>query len=263
MFLNNLSVHCQVNSGTDCIALSERVRHVRCDVNNVDQCHFTDLVGKHGSLTVPRGRASRVLFIDDNLPLQNVTGLVLVITDSTGDSVSCGKIHPLTGVVAQFTGTVKGEVSCIPTYEGSLITVSLNGLQAKAGGYHIHTYPVHNGDCLSTGGHYNPYNVGKSHSPTTGLGSYDQYEVGDLSGLFGSLKEKSAVSFTRFDANVRCDDILGRSVVIHRGDKSRWQCATFEPLKPDGFTLRRHSAQATFTGKTEGYIRLVSPEFMH
>ena len=208
---------------------------------------------------VPRGRANRLLFIDENLPLQNISGMVLVITDKSGENVNCGHIHPMIDLVATFSGEVKGEVRCTPTYGGSLLSVRLEGMHGIAGGYHIHRYPVNNGDCMSTGGHYNPYNADQSQSPATGLGSYDQYEVGDLSGLFGALNGKTTVGFTRFDANLRCDSILGRSVAIHRTDKKRWQCATFQPAVSDGFTLTRHSALARFAGKYQGYVRLVRP----
>lgn len=44
----------------------------------------------------------------------------------------------------------------------SLVNVTLSGLNSKAGGYHIHQYPLNyrkpgNNICGTTGGHFNPF----------------------------------------------------------------------------------------------------------
>ena len=72
--------------------------------------------------------------------------------------------------------------------------VSLSGLDGgPAGGFHVHEFPVprrtgaEDNPCARTAGHFNPFNADKSVSPGPGEGSYDEYEVGDLSGKYGGL----------------------------------------------------------------------------
>ena len=72
--------------------------------------------------------------------------------------------------------------------------VSLSGLDSgPAGGFHVHEFPVprrmgaEDNPCARTAGHFNPFNADKSVSPGPGEGSYDEYEVGDLSGKYGGL----------------------------------------------------------------------------
>ena len=222
-------------------------------------CHFTDLTGKHGHLNVPWGRGDRVLYTDINLPLRNITDMTLIVSDDKKSNVSCASIDLRVGTRAHFTGEVKGTITCIPTHGGSSVDVDLSNLQRLAGGYHVHRYPVTNGDCHSTGGHLNPFNV--TRSPPTGHGSDDQFEVGDLSGIFGSLVGRYSVSFHRFAPNVYCERILGRSIVIHFANGSRWQCASLEPVLTDGRTQtewKKHSAVAHFSGHYEGYVQLVN-----
>ena len=231
----------------------------KCRGNTARDCHFTDLTGKHGPVTVHWGRGHRVLYTDTNLPLENVTDMTLLITDASGSDASCADVNPQVGVRAQFNDEVKGTITCIPAHGGSNVDVHLSNLQRLAGGYHVHRYPVSNGDCQSTGGHLNPFNI--TGSPPTGEGSDDQFEVGDLSGIFGSLTGQKSVAFHRFAPNVYCERILGRSVVIHHGNGDRWQCASLEPVLADGtdgVEWTRHSAVAHFTGYHEGYVTLVS-----
>ena len=86
--------------------------------------------------------------------------------------------------------------------------------------------------CLRTGGHFNPFNVDFSLSPTAGLGSYDEYEVGDLSGKYGSLVGLEERSDCFMDNNLSLfgeHSIVGRSVVVHKSPGGiRWVCANIE-----------------------------------
>ena len=229
---------------------------------NATNCRFTDLSSTHGRLTITRGRGRRHLYTDEKLPLKNVTDMpTLVIFDDTASRVSCATVAPRLGARATFTGDVKGDITCIPIHDGSDVVVKLSNLQRLAGSYHIHRYPVADKDCHSTGAHFNPFNVTKS--PTASRGSDDQYEVGDLSSLFGSLKNRTSVSFHRFAPNLKCDKILGRSIVIHYTGGKRWQCATLEPVLPGESDTRetewiKHSGIAHFTDYHDGYVKLVS-----
>ena len=213
---------------------------------------------KHGHLTVPQGRGRRYFFTDSNLPLDDITEMSLVVAHPQSDRYACAALRPQLGVVARFDGDVKGHISILPQVVGSLLQVNLTGLAGKAGGYHVHQFPVANGSCSTTGGHFNPFNI--QYQSNAMNGSSDQFEVGDLSGLFGSLERDEAV-FTTFSRNLLSEGlhgILGRSIVIHHKDQSRWQCATLEPLPPHGQAVTKYTAEARFDGNYEGYVKLVS-----
>ena len=180
----------------------------------------------------------------------------LVVTDPELTRYTCAPIRPQLGVVARFDNEVKGFISILPQVVGSVLRVNLTGLSGMAGGYHVHRFPVSDNDCSITGGHFNPFDVRSSETD----GSSDQFEAGDLSGLFGSLAGNDTAVFTTFSRNLLSEGlhgILGRSIVIHRADKSRWQCATLEPLPPHGEDIKRHAAVARFQGTYQGYVRLV------
>ena len=116
--------------------------------------------------------------------------------------------------------------------------IDLHDLRGQAGGLHVHELPVTqearaSGEaCSATGGHFNPFNVDAKLGPAAGEGSDDEYEVGDLSGKYGSLAgmEERSECFT--DTNLSLfgeNSIVDRSVVIHKslgGD--RWVCANIE-----------------------------------
>ena len=93
------------------------------------------------------------------------------------------------------------------------------------------------------------------------LGTEDMYEMGDLSGKYGSLNGKNMYSFTGIDMNVPLYGpygSLGRSVVLHANDRkgSRLVCANIEP--EDATKL---SGIANFTANPysiiNGYVRMV------
>ena len=84
-----------------------------------------------------------------------------------------------------------------------------------------------------TGGHYNP----KVQDTCTPDAAQDSCEVGDLSGKFGLLGTSSTsdiATYTDTVASILYDSaagsrgsmwIVGRSIVIHDADGSRWSCA--------------------------------------
>ncbi len=62
----------------------------------------------------------------------------------------------------------------------------------------------------------------KSVSPPAGTGTFDQYEVGDLSGKYGSLKGKNNVVGRFVDPNLSLfgpQSVERRSIVIHNSPK--------------------------------------------
>nr|CAH7717996.1 unnamed protein product [Callosobruchus chinensis] len=80
-------------------------------------------------------------------------------------------------------------------------------------------------------GHWNPLNVDPASSPRAYQGTPDQYEMGDLSGKFGSLDNRTAYNTYYNDTLLTLfgpRSVLGRSIVIHKKDTRRWACSTIE-----------------------------------
>lgn len=72
-------------------------------------------------------------------------------------------------------------------------------------------------------GHWNPLNVNVSNIPFPEEGTSDQYEMGDLSGKFGTLENKKRYMKTFNDTMLSLfgpTSILGRSIVIHKKKKN-------------------------------------------
>lgn len=109
------------------------------------------------------------------------------------------------------------------------INVSLINLDSLAGGYHVHilpikpssTEPCSNANIL---GHFNPLAWNVSSSPAPGVGTVDQYEIGDISGKFGMLSGRNQIQTVYLDPNMPLTgpfSIVGRSLVIHYLNGSR------------------------------------------
>ena len=123
--------------------------------------------------------------------------------------------------------------------DSTSMIVSLTGLEQAGNKWHVHEYPVpSSGDCAGTGGHFDPKGVDYAGSEAP-----PPYEYGDLSGKWGKLNAPSAVStnpaakdfFVSTSQGFVTDatlplsgpmSVLGRSIVIHKADGSRWACAT-------------------------------------
>ncbi|XP_062511965.1 uncharacterized protein LOC134187802 isoform X3 [Corticium candelabrum] len=196
-----------------------------------------DLSTRHGRLTINQGQGKRLFFTDTTLQLQAISNMVLVVKDSMG-RLSCGNVERRLGVIANFTGSIKGYVRCTPGEGGSTLQVSLTGLNGQATDLDIHSYPVDGNSCTGSGDHL------------------DQF--GDLLGM-ESLESKMSVDTSKFSPNLRCDGwsgILGQSVGIHRTDGTLWQCASFEPMVPSDVSTTKKSSVAQFTGMYSGFIRL-------
>lgn len=100
------------------------------------------------------------------------------------------------------------------------------------------------------------------HSPPPRNGSVDEYEMGDLSGKFGTLDGSEHFEDSYNDTNLPLfvyNNILGRSIVIHKKRKNaRWACSTLER----GYSpseAREIRAIASFhnpLGYAYGYMRM-------
>uniref|UniRef100_A0A672TCA5 Superoxide dismutase copper/zinc binding domain-containing protein n=1 Tax=Sinocyclocheilus grahami TaxID=75366 RepID=A0A672TCA5_SINGR len=104
----------------------------------------------------------------------------------------------------------------------TILNISFTGLNARAGGYHIHILPIKSAQepCSDTNimGHFNPFSVNTASSPAPRNGTVDQYEIGDISGKFGGLTGQNNFQNQDMDGNMPLsgpNSIIGRSLVIH------------------------------------------------
>jgi Cu/Zn superoxide dismutase len=184
------------------------------------KCELGDLESKLGLLSLV-GRKRNVksswrLYTDTNLPLSgplSVIGRSIVIHDDKapehrGNRLACTGIvrqYRHKAVARQWFGNgvrpppVKGRLEFIQDTDRSIThsLVDLKGMEAGvANAFHVHQVPVQDhlefpctGEAL--GGHFNPDNFDASASPKPATGTPDQYEIGDLSGKYGLLKQQS------------------------------------------------------------------------
>ncbi|KAG7223647.1 hypothetical protein INR49_015372 [Caranx melampygus] len=124
-------------------------------------------------------------------------------------------------------------------FDLTVLKVNLTNLENRVGPYHVHNFPLPSvrsppsSQCSNdnVGGHLNPFKVNTSDpSYPTGPGeTHDRYEIGDLSGKHMSLAGKNEVDVMFSDYNLPLfgqNSIVGRSVVIHLTDGSRYACAS-------------------------------------
>ena len=141
----------------------------------------------------------------------------------------------------------------------SMITISLTGLDqypSETFPWHIHNYPFttqHDDPCsaASVGGHFDPFMAGIRPDYLTRCSSTNRSfcEVGDLSGKFGDLTPNSPPNRFLIDTYLPLHgvhSIVGRSVVIHRSNGTRWVCANIE--YPSDVTVAYSPFRANFIG---------------
>ncbi|XP_002734284.1 uncharacterized protein LOC100377119, partial [Saccoglossus kowalevskii] len=239
--------------------------NTNCGTSMQENCQIGHLSGKLAGLTIGTYKGVAINhFVDTNLPLSgenSIIGRTLVILTSNGEKLACGYITQLNKrkVTSEFnsdgvTGTISFSQSS--SLHPTLVEVNLNNLQNQAHTYHVHEFPVPHrkttDDSLcnsySVGGHWNPYNV--VDSPATGTN--DQYEIGDLSGKYGTISGTS-FSGSYIDFNLPLfgqNSIIGRSIVIHKSDGSRWVCANIN------YPTSTLTAIAVFNAPIGGYIMM-------
>ncbi|KAM4585276.1 uncharacterized protein cusr [Odontesthes bonariensis] len=121
-------------------------------------------------------------------------------------------------------------------FDVTKIRVQLTNLGRRVGPYHVHQYPVPSvGSSLcsndNVGGHWNPFKIDTKDLtyPKVPGSTHDRYEMGDLSTKHMSLADKDMVNVNFTDFNLPLfgqNSIVGRSVVIHELDGSRYVCAS-------------------------------------
>ncbi|XP_053085248.1 uncharacterized protein cusr [Pangasianodon hypophthalmus] len=239
-------------------------------------CEIGDLSSKHTMLNLSPnvGKLPSKNFFTDTTAwvsgLSSMIGRSVVIhgPDEAGHRIACANITLLRFPSAQ-TGSWQGSGSSggnvhffqLSPQGPTNIHVSLTHLEAKAGGYHVHLLPVKSGPeaCSNANvmGHFNPYGVNISTSPTPGNGTVDQYEIGDISGKFGSLADQNQFENHYKDSNMPLsgpNSIIGRSLVIHYRNGTRMQCADIRAMNSsDGHWI---IAKAIFNSSVKGTVTL-------
>ena len=102
------------------------------------------------------------------------------------------------------------------------------------------------------------------------IGTNDQYEIGDLSGKYGTFLNLTSYNGTHLDYNLPLfgkNSIQGRSVVIHKMkvmNSMRWVCADVHQKMAEVDKMFVMKTKITFTGPdVMGYILLVSKFYCH
>ena len=102
------------------------------------------------------------------------------------------------------------------------------------------------------------------------IGTNDQYEIGDLSGKYGTFLNLTSYNGTHLDYNLPLfgkNSIQGRSVVIHKMkvmNSMRWVCADVHQKMAEVDKMFVMKTKITFTGPdVMGYILLVSEFYCH
>lgn len=260
-----------------------------CGPDMPERCELGDLVGRNGPLdlsgTIQRSDVSRRVLTDTNLPLQghfSVIGHSIVINDKhapkhRGDRMACTTVFRRfrhKGVVNEWAstygvGNLKGKIEFVQEtpYDITNTEVSLKGLEGQAKKFHVHMVRVEQElefPCADSAvyGHFNPLGIAKGTAPPPTEGTHDQYEVGDLSGKYGTLEGEFGRKAFYNDTNLPLfghTSVMGRSVVIHKKEGDfRWFCGNIIwGYAPSEAT--QVSAIASFhhpLGFAWGYIRM-------
>ena len=240
----------------------------RCGSSNASsqmQCEIGDLSNKGAPFNV-NNRVTKQLYTDTDLPLFmnsegyyiNERSTVIHAENLTGPRIACANLttyQPLEAVSRFNENGVSGSVRFYQhsPFDSTRVFVNLKGLQSKASGYHVHAYSVGPGSsperCASryAGGHWNPHGIVDSGTTS------DQFEIGDLSGKFGSLANQNDVYREYVDPNIPLFgpySIIGRSIVIHMNndDGTRWVCSDIERIARVVEVTTTISTDDTFSG---------------
>ncbi|XP_062551258.1 uncharacterized protein LOC134216338 [Armigeres subalbatus] len=261
----------------------------RCTSSSPELCRLGDLSNRLGMLGIAGRKAeaervSRKMFVDQNLPLSgfaSIIGRSIVIYDdhgpkARGERLACsiiGGYHRRKVVARDWYSngdplTIKGKLEMLQQseYDMTNVEVDFKGLVENSG-YHVHIAPVE-GDLQfpcedsTVYGHWNPRSINPKLSPPPAQGSTDEYELGDLSGKFGTLDGVSMYEQAYNDTRLPLygyESIIGRSIVVHKKEKNRrWACSTLER----GYSpseAREIRAIASFhhpAGYAYGFIRM-------
>lgn len=105
---------------------------------------------------------------------------------------------------------------------------------------------------------YNPLQINPFSVPIEGLGTSDQYAIGDLSGKYGTLSQKSDEKISTVDFNLPLfgpRSIVGRALVFYAPNGTAVACANLDLVDTEMTT-----AFATFDEPVQGQLILKQPK---
>jgi Cu/Zn superoxide dismutase len=242
-----------------------------CSEENRASCREGDLTGKFGKVKVGKEESmfTKIYVTDVDLELPELDGhrslyLVLFDEEHPESFLACAKIRQVKRKVARASFSHEGVKGAITFTQPSPFQpvetdVLLTGLGEGAGSFHVHEFPVparldvSDSPCGRTGNHFNPTGIDPSASPKSGEGSFDKYELGDLSGKYGDLSHRDHLQENVVDPTLTLfgpSSIIGRSIVIHKSPvPKRWFCANI-----DLHDQQLVTAVATFTYPIAGRV---------
>lgn len=239
-------------------------------------CEVGDLSSKHRTIdlgTNVGGVEAKYFFTDVTswVPWSGIIGRSVVIHQANrgGPRIACANVTMVRVLRARLSSWLGPEMSdgqvrfsqAVPQGP-TTINVSLKNLSSLAGGYHVHILPLKPGTvepCSNANiqGHYNPLKWNISNSPPPGNGTVDQYEIGDMSGMFGMLTGQNDFEAVYMNPNMPMTgaySIMGRSIVVHYTNGSRMRCANITAERnADGQFIM---ARAVFSGTVHGTVTL-------
>ena len=113
----------------------------------------------------------------------------------------------MVNAIVIINGIVKGTIILKDTKRGLKINCDLKNICEGYHGFHIHEFGDISDKANSLGGHYNPEN--KNHG---GINCINRHK-GDLGNLIAN--KKNHVKYNFYVKNLKVDELLGRSLVIH------------------------------------------------
>ena len=270
------------------------IKYSKCGKDNPFRCELGDMTSKSQKLKIAGIRGAiqtKVFFTDIMLALSGQYSILdrgVVIHDDNapqqrGNRLACAgikKVYPLHvsarkwRVGSGIGSNVSGVFNFYQFTEYDLTSgkIELYGLNKIASRFHVHEvwvpidkeFPCSEDSVYD---YYNPYKMDSDVTHLSGVGSRDQYQIGDLYGKLGSMDNLDNTRFEFIDSNLPLhgtNSITGRSIVIHKKVREeRWVCATLVPEENE-HKARRIVAIATFDNsqhEISGYIRFSQFEY--